>query len=149
MGGVYVEEIKKKQWEEDELYQQLKALSVLKRQQRTIEERLLQVLGKVTQRKWMHERLKDQTKHEKIINHLIVNNLNRSMEMDSIKSKESINHSIAHELENRLEGVEQNMRLMNQMMLALDDFYLYKIINSMLHDEYIYQSRLIKMINER
>ena len=71
MGGAYMEGIYKNRWADDDLYQMFKDLVIQKRNQRMIEERLFQVLGKVTQRRWMHERIQDQSQHEKLINHLV------------------------------------------------------------------------------
>ena len=142
MEGIY-----KNRWADDDLYQMLKDLVIQKRYQRMIEERLFQVLGKVTQRRWMHERLQDQSNHEKLINHVVEEALKRKMFIEPTKGEMSMNQSVAHELEKRLTGVEQNIRLINQIGLLTEDFYTYKIIMSMLSDEYIYQTRLIKMIN--
>lgn len=144
-----MEEVEKDWIVQNKLYEMFKELIMLKRTQRMVEERLLQVLGKSIERRWMHERIKDQYKHERLLNDLTESYLNRKMSIEPMRCEQSINHSVVHELNTRLDGVVHNIHLINEMSLVVDDFKVYKRIASMLNDEYIYQARLVKLITER
>lgn len=138
-----LEEINRKQ-----IYTLFEELIITKRKQRMIEERLLQILSKPIQRKWMHERVQDQYKHEQMIQHICKEYLQEEINIDPFKHNATINYSAQQELNNRLEAVASNIQLMSHISQPIEDFSLYKMINSMLSDEYIYQTRLVKMLTE-
>lgn len=133
----------------DELYELYKRLVIMKCHQRAIEDRLLQTLGHPMQRKWMHERIQDQYKHDKIIREIVEKYLERKMLLDPMKRQSEMKTSITHELNTRLEGVRQNIQVINHISQLIEDFKVYKVTTSMLNDEYIYQERLIKTLRER
>ena len=132
-----------------QMYTLFEELVITKRKQRMIEERLLQVLAKPTQRKWMHERVQDQYKHESMMQDICKQYLNEEIRVDSFKHNVVMSNSAQQELNNRLEAVASNIQLMSHISQPIEDFSLYKMINSMLSDEYIYQTRLVKMLTER
>ncbi|MEF9958845.1 MAG: hypothetical protein RR448_00270 [Niameybacter sp.] len=124
-------------------------LVITKRKQRMIEERLLQILASPVQRKWMHERVQDQYKHERMIQDITKEYLHEEIKIDPFKHNITISHSAQQELNNRLEAVARNIQLMAHISQPIEDFKLYKMINNMLSDEYIYQTRLVKMLTEK
>lgn len=135
--------------EGDQLYRLFEELIKTKREQRAVEERLFQTLGKPMHRKWMHERVQDQYKHEKIINDIATFQLHTPMVIKDQGEVQPITGTAKQELNQRLEGVAENIQLMTQISQPIEDFKLYKMINGMLSDEYIYQTRLVKIITER
>lgn len=137
------------QMQSGQLYQLFEQLVITKRNQRMIEERLLQSLGKPVHRKWMHERVQDQYKHEKIVCDVVEGYLGKSLNIGPIRSKATMGTSVAQELNMRLDGIVHNIQLINGIAQIIDDFKTYKIIMSMLSDEYIYHVRLIKILNEK
>lgn len=132
-----------------QMYNLFEELVITKRKQRMIEERLLQALAKSTQRKWMHERVQDQYKHERMIEDICKEYLNEEIKIDPFKHNVVMSSSAQQELNNRLEAVASNIQLMSNISQPIEDFRLYKMISSMLSDEYIYQTRLVKMLTER
>lgn len=153
MGGKYMmaikQDIKQDLINKEQLYALFKELVVIKYHQRAVEERLLQALGRPLQRKWMHERIQDQYKHEKIVDDITERYLDKKMQLETMQREMDMNHSIVHELNARLDGVVQNIQLINDISQLIDDFKIYKMTTSMLSDEYIYQARLIKILTER
>ncbi|MGL4799353.1 MAG: hypothetical protein ACRCWY_08145 [Cellulosilyticaceae bacterium] len=132
-----------------QLYELFEQLVITKRNQRMIEERLLQVMAKPIQRKWMHERVQDQYKHEKIVADIVEQKLDRNLEIGTLQSQVGMSASITQELNMRMDGTVHNIQLINGIAQLIDDFKVYKIIMSMLSDEYIYNVRLIKILNEK
>ena len=131
-----------------QMYSLFEELVITKRKQRMIEERLLQILARPTQRKWMHERVQDQYKHERMIQDICKEYLNEEIKIDPFKHNIMMSYSAQQELNNRLEPVAGNIQLMAHISQPIEDFTLYKMINSMLSDEYIYQTRIVKMLTE-
>ncbi len=135
---------------DSELYHLLEELVCVKRQQRGIEERLFQTLSKPIHRRWMHERVQDQYKHEKIICEVTKNYVGKPLEVGGIQQKTATQQqAVAQELYNRLDQVTTNIQLITKTSQSIDDFKAYKRINGILSDEYIYQGRLIRMLTER
>lgn len=132
-----------------QIYSLLEELVTMKRKQRMIEERLFQVLAKPTQRKWMHERVQDQYKHERMIQEIAKEYLGQEVKIDSIRTNITMSDQAIQELNNRLDAVAGNIQLMVDISQPIEDFKCYKMINGMLSDEYIYQTRLVKIIAER
>lgn len=146
MGTASVENINPYNYHLFELFEEL---LIAKRKQRVIEERLLQVLGKPLVRKWMDERVQDQYKHEKIIGDIVERYLGRKLELMAIKSDQIMGHSVCHELQNRLDGVVSNIQLIHAIGQVIDSFEIYKVVMGIVGDEYIYQAKLIKILNDK
>lgn len=132
-----------------ELFALFEELLVSKRKQRSIEERLFQVLGKPILRKWMDERVQDQYKHEKIIGDVVEKYLGRTIKVMELKGEENMGNSVTHELQNRLDGVVANIQLISVIGQSIESFELYKVVMSIISDEYIYQARLIKILSDK
>lgn len=132
----------------EQMYSLFEELVITKRKQRMIEERLLQTLARPTQRKWMHERVQDQYKHERMIQDITKEYLHEEIKTDPVEHNIGMSYSAQQELNNRLEAVASNIQLMSHISQPIEDFKLYKMINTMLSDEYIYQTRLVKMLTE-
>ena len=132
-----------------QMYGLFEELIITKRKQRTIEERLFQGMGRPIHRKWMYERVQDQYKHEKMIQEIADKYLHEKIKIDILEHHALPYTSIVQELGNRLEDVANNIQLMVYISQPIDDFQLYKMINSMMSDEYIYQTRLVKILTER
>ncbi len=134
---------------DSQMYGLFEELIITKRRQRMIEERLFQGMARPINRKWMYERVQDQYKHERMIQEIANMYLNEEIKIDTIEYNTIPNYSIVQELGNRLEGVASNIQLMAHISQPIEDFKLYKMINSMMSDEYIYQTRLVKMLTEK
>lgn len=134
---------------DSQMYGLFEELIITKRRQRMIEERLFQGMARPIHRKWMYERVQDQYKHERMIQEIANMYLNEEIKIDAIEHNTIPNYSIIQELGNRLEGVASNIQLMAHMSQPIEDLKLYKMINSMMSDEYIYQTRLVKMLTEK
>ncbi len=134
---------------DSQMYGLFEELIITKRRQRMIEERLFQGMARPINRKWMYERVQDQYKHERMIQEIANMYLNEEIKIDAIEHNTIPNYSIVQELGNRLEGVASNIQLMAHISQPIEDFKLYKMINSMMSDEYIYQTRLVKMLTEK
>lgn len=132
-----------------QIYDLFEELMASKRKQRTVEERLFQVFAKPMQRKWMHERVQDQYKHERMIQEIAKEYLHEEIKIDTIENNVMMSDNAIQELNNRLEAVAGNIQLMAHISQPIEDFKLYKMVNTMLSDEYIYQTRLVKMLTER
>lgn len=132
-----------------QIYDLFEELMASKRKQRTVEERLFQVFAKPMQRKWMHERVQDQYKHERMIQEIAKEYLHEEIKIDTIENNVMMSDNAIQELNNRLEAVAGNIQLMAHISQPIENFKLYKMVNTMLSDEYIYQTRLVKMLTER
>lgn len=132
-----------------QIYDLFEELMASKRKQRTVEERLFQVFAKPIQRKWMHERVQDQYKHERMIQEIAKEYLHEEIKIDTIENNVMMSDNAIQELNNRLEAVADNIQLMAHISQPIENFKLYKMVNTMLSDEYIYQTRLVKMLTER
>ena len=143
------EAMKLQQISDSEMYNLFEELIIMKRRQRMIEERLFQSMARPVQRKWMHERVQDQYKHERMIQEIASMYLHEEIKIDQIENNAMPSHSVMQELGNRLEGVASNIQLMAHISQPIDDFRLYKMISSMMSDEYIYQTRLVKLLTEK
>lgn len=141
--------MKLQQISDSEMYNLFEELIIMKRRQRMIEERLFQSMARPVQRKWMHERVQDQYKHERMIQEIANMYLHEEIKIDQIENNAMPSHSVMQELGNRLEGVASNIQLMAHISQPIDDFRLYKMISSMMSDEYIYQTRLVKLLTEK
>lgn len=134
---------------DSQMYNLFEQLITTKRRQRMIEERLFQSMARPVQRKWMHERVQDQYKHERMIQEIANMYLHEEIKIDPIENNTVPSRSVVQELGNRLEGVASNIQLMAHISQPIDDFKLYKMISSMMSDEYIYQTRLVKMLTDK
>lgn len=132
-----------------QIYDLFEELMATKRKQRTVEERLFQIFAKPMQRKWMHERVQDQYKHEKMIQEIAKEYLHEEIKIDMLENNVMMSDNAIKELNNRLEAVAENIQLMAHISQPIESFKFYKMINSMLSDEYIYQARLVKMLTEK
>jgi hypothetical protein len=120
-----------------------------KKEQRAIEERLLHVLSQPTHRQWLHERILDQYKHEQILLEIVTLWFGyEKVELRKTATVGLTKGSLEEELRKRLEDIESNILCMNKITQVIDDFELYKKINSILCDEYVYQNRLLRIICE-
>lgn len=133
----------------EQLYSVLKELLILKRNQRAIEERLIKSLSRPVHRKWMDERVLDQYKHERIIRDISREYLGKEIELENARGTGSVYSSLTHELFNRLETVGNNIQFISNVTQPIDDFKIYKKLNAMISDEYIYQNRLIMMLTDK
>ena len=134
---------------QSELYHLFEELVCIKRRQRAIEERLFQALSRPIHRKWMHERVQDQYKHEKIICEVAKTYMGETLEIGQLAQQEMMQQAVLQELYQRLEQVTANIQLITKTSQIIDDFKAYKRINMILSDEYIYQSRLLRMLIEK
>lgn len=133
----------------EQIYPLFKELLILKRNQRAVEERLIKALSKPIHRKWMDERVLDQYKHERMIRDISKDYLGREIVLERTKGTEIIHNSLMHELFNRLETVGNNIQFISNISQPIDDFKIYKMLNAMISDEYIYQNRLVMILNDR
>ena len=141
------EEIKESDVEQ--IYQLFKELLLAKRSQRAIEQRLFQTLSKSMHRKWMDERVLDQYKHEKMINEIVHTYLGRDIVLEGNRGTTGVYGSRSQEIFKRLEEVRENIQFITQLSQPIEDFKVYKMLNAIVNDEYIYQNRLIIILNDK
>lgn len=134
---------------DEQSYCLFKELLVSKRNQRAVEERLIKSLTKPVHRKWMDERVLDQYKHERMIGDICRDYLGREIYLESVRGTNNIGNSLIHELFTRLEGVGTNIQFISNISQPIDDFKIYKMLNAIISDEYIYQNRLVMMLNDK
>lgn len=132
-----------------QMYSLFEELIIAKRKQRTVEERLFQGMGRPIYRKWMYERIQDQYKHEKMIQEIANKYLHEPIKIDIVKYDAMPYTSIGQELGNRLEDVARNIQLIAYLSQPIEDFQIYKMFNNIVSDEYIYQTRLVRILTER
>lgn len=132
-----------------QLYTLIEELANIKHKQRETEESLLKVLNKPAYRQWMHERILDQHKHERILVDIVTLYLGQTMRINSGLEEVRLKGSMTGELMQRLEDVENNIQFIIMLMQPIGDFKLYKMLQVLLCDEYIYQNRLMRMLIEK
>lgn len=134
---------------EDTMYDVLIELMKDKQTQRRSEEALIRYLPKPLYRKWLDERVQMQLKHERILGVVCKNYLGRVAEVEENKTPKQMKKYVVDELEARLDDVIQNIQLLNQTVQAIDDFKTYKMLQSILVEEQLYEGQLIKMLCQR
>lgn len=134
---------------EDTMYDVLNELLRDKESQRRSEEALIRYLPKPLYRKWLDERVQMQLKHERIIGDVCKSYLGKPVMPEENKKTLQMKRYVVDELEARLEDVNKNIQLLNQIVQAVDDFKMYKMLQSILVEEQIYESQLIKMLCQR
>lgn len=132
-----------------QMYSLFEELIIAKRKQRTVEEKLFQGMVRPMYRKWMYERIQDQYKHEKMIQEIANKYLYEPIKIDIVKYDVMTYTSMGQELGNRLEDVARNIQLIAYLSQPIEDFQIYKMFNNMVSDEYIYQTRLVRILTER
>lgn len=143
-GGYGVEESQRQQ-----LYSLFQELINSKFSQRQREEALVEALNKPLYRKWVHERVLDQHKHERILQDIVVEYLSEKVTRMDEDKKIPVNHSMLQEVNKRLEDVGENIQVISTLSQPIQDFKIYKMLQGMLSDEYIYQNRLMRMLLEK
>lgn len=134
---------------EDTMYDVLVELMKDKQGQRRSEEALIRHLPKPLYRKWLDERVQMQLKHERILKDVCKIYLNRDVVIDGDLKPVQMKRYVVDELEVRLEDITQNIQLLNQTVQAVDDFKTYKILQSILIEEQLYQGQIIRMLCQR
>lgn len=143
--------------DEGQLYSLFEEMVRAKQQQREIEENLVGMINRPVHKKWLHERVLDQYKHERMLTDIVKRHLdkeielNKEMDLDLNKDKvrTRANRSGRQELDKRLEEVAENIHFISVISQSIQDFECYKMLQAILSDEYIYQSRLIRILLER
>lgn len=135
--------------EDEQIYSLFKELLIAKRDQRAVEERLINSLSKAHHRKWMDERVLDQYKHERMISDISSKYLQREIVLEGLRRNTNLHSSLVHELFARLEAVGSNIQFISNISQPIEDFKIYKMLNAMITDEYIYQNRLVMMLSDR
>lgn len=134
---------------EETMYDVLNELLRDKQSQRRSEEALIRYLPKPLYRKWLDERVQMQLKHERIIGDVCKNYLSKVVVPEEKKINIQMKRYVVDELEARLDDVTRNIQLLNQIVQAVDDFKVYKILQSVLVEEQLYEGQLIKMLCQR
>lgn len=135
--------------EDEQVYSLFKELLIAKRGQRAVEERLINSLSKPLHRKWMDERVLDQYKHERMISDISKQYLEKEIILEGVRGNTTVHSTLVHELFARLEAVGNNIQFISNISQPIEDFKVYKMLNAMITDEYIYQNRLVMMLNDR
>lgn len=133
----------------EQIYSLFKELLIAKRSQRAVEERLINSLSKPLHRKWMDERVLDQYKHERMILDISKAYLEKEIVLEGIRGNGSIHSSLVHELFARVEAVGSNIQFISHISQPIESFKIYKMLNVIMADEYIYQNRLAMMLNDK
>ncbi|MGL4736110.1 MAG: hypothetical protein ACRCW2_01530 [Cellulosilyticaceae bacterium] len=134
---------------QDTMYDVLNELLKDKQSQRRCEEALIRYLPKPLYRKWLDERVQMQLKHERIIGDVCKNYLGKVVEPEENKRNIQMKRYVVDELEVRLDDVTRNIQLLNQTVQGVDDFKTYKMLQSILVEEQLYEGQLIKMLCQR
>lgn len=134
---------------EDTIYDVLIELMKDKQKQRRSEEALIRYLPKPLYRKWLDERVQMQLKHERILGDVCRHFLKREPLIDGDTKALQMKRYVVEELEERLDDVTQNIQLLNQTVQAIDDFKTYKMLQSIVVEEQLYEGQLIKMLCQR
>ncbi|MGL4343808.1 MAG: hypothetical protein ACRCTE_01285 [Cellulosilyticaceae bacterium] len=134
---------------EEIMYDVLIELMKDKQVQRRSEEALVRYLPKPLYRKWLDERVQMQLKHERVLGEICKSYLGRVAEMEQDIAPKHIKKYVVDELEARLEGVTKNIQLLNQVVQNIDEFKTYKMMQSILVEEQLYEVQLIKMLCQR
>lgn len=128
--------------QDKELLEMIKAFVNDKALQRQTEEKMEQIFENPTYKKWMQERIADQYKHERFFKDIGLEYFKQEIEVELSRNGRKIQSSLSKELVVKLEETVRNIQSLNQVMLYIEDFKVYKLLQSMISDECIYLARL-------
>lgn len=131
-----------------EMYYLVNHLVKSKRKQRELEEQMLEKLSRPIHKKWIHEHIMDQYKHEKLLHDIggIYYKDNKVREESENKTVKMQSRMI-YEVEKRLEETYDNIRLINNLLGTIDEFKIYKMLNGIMWDDQMYCNRLIQILH--
>lgn len=132
-----------------QLYSLFEELINSKSRQRHREEALVEAINKPIYRKWVHERVLDQYKHERILQDITAEYLDEKVAPTKEEKKITINRSMLQEVNKSLEDVGDNIQVIATLSQPVQDFKVYKMLQGMLSDEYIYQNRLMRILLDK
>ncbi|MHC1749102.1 MAG: hypothetical protein AB9856_12410 [Cellulosilyticaceae bacterium] len=132
-----------------EVYYLIKELIKNKKKQRQVEEQLLEKVTKPIHKKWIHEHIMDQYKHEKLLRDIGKQFYEGRIEEEEKEEKKplKIQTRMSYEIEKRLEETYESIQLINNLLGTIDEFKIYKMLNSIMWEDQMYCNRLMQILH--
>lgn len=138
-----------KEHEKSQLHSLVQELVQSKHRQRQQEEALVEIINKAAYKRWLHERVLDQYKHERILQDMARQYLEDEIKISNEKESIRIKTPILQEINSKLEEVAENIQFISILTQPIEDFKMYKMLQGILSDEYTYQTRLIRILLDK